>query len=212
MFYFNGSQPSRSIPPAGRPAALTPSAGCRARGPLWSRLVGSPLGRRRGGALRAGGGARAQVRRAGGGPAPRRQQPAGPLPARLRLSAPAPVTPPLCAFPRGWGALTRCASSSAPGCLACCIARTCWRGAGRSQGSPLSGPFASLASPRDCLSGGPFLSFSRVGSPCPGRRRSKAAPTSQGHLPFKSCPAFALRQAPPSPSSSAWCPPGKWLD
>ena len=85
---------------------------------------------------------------------------------------------------------------------------------GAPRGSRLSGPFASLASPRDCLSGGPFLPFSPVGSPCPGRRRSKAAPASQGHLPFKSCPAFALRQAPPSPSPSspAGCLPGKSLD
>lgn len=36
------------------------------------------------------------------------------------------------------------------------------------------------------------------GALCPGRRKSPVASTSWGHPPFKSCPAFALRQAPPS--------------
>lgn len=35
---------------------------------------------------------------------------------------------PLCAVPPGPGGLTRCASSSAPECPACCTARTWWPG------------------------------------------------------------------------------------
>lgn len=58
--------------------------------------------------------------------------------------------------------------------------------------------------PADCLSCGPSLT-SQVGSSGPGRRRQRSVSTSRGHLPFKSCPAFALRQAPPCSSPP---PPG----
>lgn len=134
-------QPARS---------LHPLAGSRARGSPGPRLQGSPWGA---GAAGSSGRAAARACRCGGqaaGPAPR-GTPASQLPAPLQLSAPCAgdlVTPTLCASRLGWGALTRCAFSSAPGSLACCTARTWRQGAGRPQGSPLSSPCARDGSPR----------------------------------------------------------------
>lgn len=126
-------------------------------GPRRSGLEGAP----------AGGGARAQVRwavAAAGGASARRSSLCGSQPS-FSFLPPALVIPLLCVFPRGWGALTRCASSSAPECPACSTARTWWRSGGalpdvspllsaRLLGSPRTASVAGLSSGHPAL--GPF--------------------------------------------------------
>lgn len=188
-----------SQPPAAprqrRGAERPDCAGAGWRRSLPAEARRAPVAGAAGGLRRECAGAAAGRRRlALGGPPPRgasaRRVLARPLPAPLRLPAPG----------ASYRALTRCASSSAPGCPACCTARTWWRGCRALLGSPyrLRAPAS-----RGCPSGGPFPPRPLVGSPRPGRLESLVASTSWGHLPFKSCPAFALRQAPPSCSPSS---------
>ena len=91
-----------------------------------------------------------------------------PLPAVLQLQSPALVISPSLRRSSGPGGLTRCASSSAPECPACCTARTWWPG-----GRALPGVLVSClrASSRTALVGGldsfpprwvPFLCSSEV--------------------------------------------------
>lgn len=212
---------SRAVNPEGStPARLQPA-------PLLPGLrAGSALeraGRRRGGRPRRRSGRRGRSGRSGRWGRSRPEAAAHPqssaalaepLRAAPRLPAPRGTSvlsplrqlfPSLCAFPWGWGALTRYASSLTLECPACNTARTWWRGSGA---LPRVAPLPCARQPADCLCSWPFLLLSRVGSLCPGIRWSLVASTRESHLLLKSCPAFALSQAPPSSSPP---PPGACL-
>lgn len=125
-------------PPLVRRLQSEPGTFERAGSPVF-RAPGAFLGAR---AAPAGGGAQgvctgAAGTEGGGGIA-------GSLPGFISPTSALVIAPSL-HFLLGQGALTRCASSSAPECTACCTARTWWRGAGRLFGLRTS--FASLGLP-----------------------------------------------------------------
>lgn len=189
--------PHVSPPPAGPQPHSYPA--CRAR--TTREAGGRPCRRRRAcaGAVAAAAAGGASARRS----SLSRSQPS------LSFSAPCSGYSPSLRLPSGLG-------SPYPMCFLLSARVSClqysshmvaeWRGAPRCLPCPVCAP---PREPTACLSSGPFLPSSSVGSLCPGLRRALVALTSKGHLPFKSCPAFALPQAPPS---SAWSLLGKSLD
>lgn len=164
------------------------------------RSAGSPLGRGRCGALRARGGACTQVRRARASPAPR-GTPASRLPALVTWWFPLSAPPVWAGEP-----LPDVPSPQRQGLLLAVQFAHGGGVPGAPRGLPSPAP-APASGARGLPPRRPFPVSPRW-VPWPRALEVAVGVRQWGHLPFKPCPAFALRQAPPSSSPP---PPGARL-